>query len=566
MYEYKLKIQKYKDVIVKLVKNNNVVVIRAPTGCGKSTYVPLLFKDKKVAVIEPRRIAVMSLYNTLVKSNELNVGYKMRFNIKVPSNSDCFTNIYTDGAFLANLDLDYDVIIIDEVHERSVRTDVLLSILKNKIKEKKFKLILMSATVDVDKITNFFNAHLLDIKMKTFPIEINYLDVPTPDYINQSYLAIKNIIKNYPLDEDRNDILVFLPGSDDIEELYRLVSKIPSILSYKIYSVLSDEEQSKIFESTQIRKVILSTNICETSLTIPSVKYVIDTGLYKVKIFNGISYLGIKSISDESALQRIGRCNRLGPGVVYKLYTKSQKLEQNIPEMVRSDLSTMILLVLSHKIDLMNLDFIDLPRRSQIQSALDILELFKCIKINNNDLTLTSYGRRLSYHPFDVHLANFYEKCIENKIAKYGSILLSMISLENFNFLNSDSKELDIRYLVRIFEEYKNSSNKRKYVIDNNLPSKGMSMALQIYKSLRKNCSVSDENVIEILEKVFSDSFKHNLCVKSNDGSYIHQNTKQKVFIHPSSGYFKRNIRKVVIVDLFYSTKLYMRIVGNYII
>lgn len=587
VYSYELPIEKYKDEILNVIQNNRNVIIKGPTGCGKSTFIPFLLKDKRVAIIEPRRIAVTSLYNILSKKIE-NIGFKMRFN-KLITEKTTMT-IFTDGSFLNTIDdLPYDYIIVDEVHERSLRTDLILSILNSNYRN---KLILMSATLDTSKIGTFFKAITYEVPGQSFPLDIKYLDSPTSDYINECYLTIKNILKIRPL-EEKKDILVFLPGEEDINDLSKICKKIPSILVVKVHSTMGDSEQMKIYEESQFTKVILSTNICETSLTIPNIKYVIDTGLFKNKIFQGISYLGIEPVSRESAIQRMGRCNRLGPGVCYKLYTATQELPKYVPEIIRSDLNYLILFLINKSKNIFNLHLIDFPPIKNVSLSLELLLSKKCIqmlydqnKIDSFDLLekhidseaknmtfeamqiikkitfkMTNYGRRLISHPFDVDLSHFYEQCVNAKIGYYGSILVSLISQENYNFMNGKADATcDIQYLIELFENFQNSQDKTSFSNKLGIPFKGLDTASKIFKTLNS----SKEGDIDLVSRVFSKSFEHNLCVRNEDGSYKMLRNSQIFYIHPSSGFFKRKDQKIVIVNLFCTTKVYSRIVGKY--
>lgn len=188
LYGYELLAEKFHDQIYKTILANRTTIIKGPTGCGKSTYIPYILRDKKVAIIEPRRIAVTSLFNILAEKIP-NIGYKMRFSQKLPENSKM--TIFTDGSFLNIISsIDYDYVIIDEVHERSVRTDLILSILRT---NHKCKLILMSATIDTTKIEKFFNAVTFNIPGVGHPLHVEYLDTPTSDYITETYLTVKKI-------------------------------------------------------------------------------------------------------------------------------------------------------------------------------------------------------------------------------------------------------------------------------------------------------------------------------------------------------------------------------------
>lgn len=589
VYSYSLQIEKYRENILKVINKHQTTIIKGPTGCGKSTYVPILFKDKRIAIIEPRRIAVLSIYNILAPHIQ-NLGYKMRFNKK--TNKDTKSIIYTDGSFLNDImdSLDYEYIIVDEVHELSVRTDLLLGILR---KDYKGKLILMSATLDTARLEKYFNARVYEIPGQSHPVEIKYLAKPTADYIAESYLTIRNILKTRA-PEDKKDILVFLPGEEDINELAQICKKsIPSITVYKVYSAMSDKEQARVNESNPLTRVILSTNICETSLTIPNVKYVIDTGLCKMKILDGISYFGIHVISRESATQRTGRCNRLGPGVCYRLYTEFEHLPSSKPDITRSDLSSTILSLSRLGRNFFNFEFLNYPPINNCILAVEFLlskgliellfhknkllpynsldellevaadgfvdysQVIKCM-----DVKITKYGKRVAIHPFDPILGHFYEQCIGNELGYQAALLLSLISQENFNFMTAQTKDSpDIMYLADLMRGYVEAADRVQYCLKNGLPVKGMEIGLRMLKSLNSSRS----GKMELFEKIFSDCFVHNMAVRRDDGSYQVRRTGMVVYIHPSSAFFKKRKKRIVFVDVFCTTKPYARVIGEYI-
>lgn len=586
LYVYPLLVEKYQDDILKAIQKNRTTIIKGPTGCGKSTFIPFLLRDKKVAVIEPRRIAVTSLYNTLSPKIP-GLGYKMRFSRKVGRDTSMI--IYTDGSFLNSIDssIDCDYIIVDEVHERSLRTDLVLSILRLRYRN---KLILMSATLDTSKIENFFKAATYVIPGDGFPLTVKYLDHPTSDYVTECYLTVKSILKTRDMGE-KKDILVFLPGEEDIGEVSNLCKKIPAVSVYRVHSTMSDRDQMKIYEKSDLTRVILSTNICETSLTIPNVKYVIDTGLHKNKVFNEISYLGIQSITRESAVQRMGRCNRLGPGVCYKLYTALQTLPKYTPEIVRSDLATVFLYLINLGRNILSFEFIDFPPIRNVLQAIEFLTGKNCIQIfyrqekigslemlekrfsgtgdfvDLSNVTrelvfrITNYGRRLVYHPFDVHLSHFYEQCVAGSVGYFGSVIVSLISQEGYNFLGAQFEKIsDIQYLTELYEKYQEAETKYEFCQKRGIPIKGMEIATRISKTLDS----SREGDIELVQKIFSRCFAHNQCSRMEDGSYLLHRTNKNVFIHPTSGFFKRKDKKIVLVDVFCTSKAYARIVGKY--
>lgn len=598
-YFYSLPIEEHRDRILDGIRRSKVCIIKGATGCGKSTYIPYLlslsFPSCRIAIIEPRRIAVTSLHRTLSSAME-GVGYKMRFNKCI--GSDTRIIIYTDGSFLNEVsEREFDYIIVDEVHERSIRTDVILGLFKNSIKNIKGKVILMSATVDTGKLASYFKANVLDIPGVSHPVKVEYLSKCTSDYIVESYCTIKRILLSKEsawegFEIKNKDILVFLPGEEDINELYVLLRKLPVVKIYKIFSALSDKEQNKIYEPSSLRKVILSTNICEASLTIPGIGYVIDTGLYKVKIYDQMSCLGIQAISKESADQRLGRCNRTGPGTCYRLYTEHMynalPLHQS-PEICRSDLCQPFLQLLSHGKNLLRFEFLDYPTRANAVAALSFLLEKGCVSIikkdNSSNLSetltqqrnyldpielspgdvrfrITRYGRFVLRHPFDVHLSHFYQQCLDKDNGYLASILVSLISQDSCNFLKykNKSQKTDIEFLICLLEGYLEAEDSKKYCIKYEVGIKHMNIAKKIFLELNRKKGGD----IEMVERIFSFAYQHNLCERTKDGTYRHLKSNEVVWIHPSSCFFKRKDRFVVFVDAFHTTKAYARIVGRY--
>lgn len=590
-YGYRLAIEEHRDRILDVVGRSRVCIVRGPTGCGKSTYIPHLlatsFPSARIAIVEPRRIAVTSLHRVLSGAME-GVGYKMRFSKSV--GKETRTVVYTDGSFLNEIGQhDFDYVIVDEVHERSIRTDIILGLLKRRVRSSKEKVILMSATVDIERMSKYFDAAVLDIPGQSHPVRVEYLGESTSDYIVELFAVVKRIVSSRAREEAGNrDILVFLPGEEDIDELYVLLRKLPVVKAYKIFSALGDKEQSRIYDTCSLRKVILSTNICETSLTIPGIGYVVDTGLHKVRVHDQVSYLGIQPISKESADQRLGRCNRTGPGTCYRLYPEhvyNALPEQQIPEICRSDLSQAFLQLVGHGKNPLRFEFLDYPTRASAVETLRFLTEKKCISISDMDggslglgassmdqpeepcvdnvrIKVTGYGRLVLRHPFDVHLSHFYQQALDNGVGYLGSILASLASQDNYNFLRSKDKaqKTDVGFLIWLFEGYLESEDKKQYCAKHDVSGKHMETARRVWLSLNRRKGGD----VEAVERIFSRAYQHNLCERMGDGSYRHLRSGDSVWIHPSSCFFKRKDKFIVFMDIFHTAKAYARLVGRY--
>ncbi|OII76429.1 ATP-dependent RNA helicase DHX8 [Cryptosporidium andersoni] len=411
-----LPIFQHKYQIISTIKENDVVIITGETGSGKTTQIPIFLHEsgftnnrKTIAITQPRRIAAISLakhVSALLNSKIGHiVGYSVRFRSAVSYNTRI--KFLTDGMLIRecitrNTTFDnYSVVIIDEAHERSIRTDFLLGILHNALLvNKKVKIIIMSATFQYEDFVNFFNKQSSDTKNfkikcynipgRQYPVKIYYLPEPEIDYIDATLITILTIHFTKP----KGDILVFLPGQDDILHLYDTLteksdqineflklnehvdvyigsqqSKTPQILRMYIqclYSAMTSEEQSRVFDKIpdNHRKIILATNIAETSVTLPNITYVIDSGLEKQKYHfaeTGLDALVVQEISKTAAIQRAGRAGRVKPGEVYRMYTvegyKQMKISP-IPDILRTSLSETILELLS----ILELNFEDADR------------------------------------------------------------------------------------------------------------------------------------------------------------------------------------------------------------
>ncbi|EPR78500.1 ATP-dependent helicase HrpA [Spraguea lophii 42_110] len=577
----------YEDQIINIISRNKVTIISGPTGCGKSTIIPQIlskkFAHKKIVMIEPRRIAVSSLFNFLQNKIQ-NIGYKMRFNKKINKNTK--VTIMTDGMFINEL-LDgrlneYDYVILDEIHERSIRIDCIISILKNS--NWKGKLILMSATIEQEKLIKYFNAEVFEFKEKGYKANVFYEDEPIQDYINESYLKVKKILEeeeknrdeidnifedNEEKNKEKKDILIFLPGEEDINELFKLLKRIPAIKAYKIHSTLTDKEQNKIFEETKFKKVILSTNICETSVTIPGIRYVIDCGLYKTKIYDEIDYMGIKEITIESAEQRKGRCNRLGEGYCYRLYTEEKytSLKHNIPEIMQSDLSYLFLSLIKFGINILNTEYVDKPSLKNVNQSLKFLLQICAITMKNNIFEITKYGEELVKLPLDIKMGNFFLTSKKYNCAKHCALLISVISQENFNFfedLKNKKNKDDILYLIDTVEAYLVANNKLDFCREYKLNMKAMIRAELIYEDLKRRINHKDSD-IKNLQKTFCEAFRHNKAQSMKDGSYIMLETQKQIFIHPKSSYFRKRCKFITFLNVLQTTKPYAKIITKFL-
>ncbi|KAL9110285.1 MAG: hypothetical protein Q9227_005192 [Pyrenula ochraceoflavens] len=419
-----------REDLLRVIRDNQVVIVVGQTGSGKTTQLTqFLYEDGYanyglIGCTQPRRVAAMSVAKRVSEEMEVKlgglVGYAIRF-------EDCTSDetaikYMTDGVLLreslTQQDLDkYSCIIMDEAHERALNTDVLMGLLKKVLARRRdMKLIVTSATMNSDRFARFYGgAPEFIIPGRTFPVDIQYSRTPCEDYVDSAVKQVLAIHVSQPV----GDILVFMTGQEDIEctcdliaERLALLNDPPKLSILPIYSQMPADLQAKIFDRAPpgVRKVIVATNIAETSLTVDGIMYVVDSGFSKLKVYNprmGMDTLQITPISQANASQRAGRAGRTGPGKAFHLYTehafKDEFYIQTIPEIQRTNLSNTVLLLKSLGVrDLLDFDFMDPPPQDTISTSLfDLWALGALSSLGE----LTPLGKRMTAFPMDPSLA-----------------------------------------------------------------------------------------------------------------------------------------------------------------
>ena len=413
-----------KDDIIHALQENNALIVAASTGSGKSTQLAKFCLDAglgrrgKIVCVQPRRIAAISLASHIAAELGQEIGQAVDYHIRFEDKTvpDSFIRLMTDGMLLAQMQKDpslweYEAIIIDEVHERSLNIDLLLGLLYELRKKRPaLRIIIASATLEAQKFCDMWQAPLFYIETSLFPIQIHYR-APTAD---EDVLLLTRSILQEVLDTTyQGDILIFMPTEEDIHQTIALCKNVQSkqnIEFLPLYARLPGGSQQKVFGQSQARKVIVSTNIAETSLTIEGIVYVIDTGLARIAQYSGVTHLQslpIMPISRSSANQRKGRCGRTAPGVCYRLYSEEDfntRDEFTCPEIQRSNLSDAVLRMLSLGIsDLENFPFPDPPQKRYFHAALiNLHELGALTSIEQPKLT--RIGKTLAHLPIDARL------------------------------------------------------------------------------------------------------------------------------------------------------------------
>lgn len=433
-YNRDLPIFKHKDEIVSSIKSNRVIVVSGDTGSGKTTQLPQFCIEAgrglygAIGCTQPRRIAVTSVARRL--SDELGttpgepVGYKMRFKDK--TGPDTIIKLMTDGILLAETQHDrflraYDTLIVDEAHERSLNIDFILGILKKLADTRKdLRVIVTSATIDTKKFSAAFgNAPVIEISGRMYPVDVQYQppskkgeDPHESTHIEMAVEAVSAIRKK----RARGDILLFMPTEQDIRDTCAMIDAKPGRggKTLPLFARLSAHEQQRIFKPDKNRKIIVATNVAETSITIPNIKYVIDTGLARISHYAPASRttsLPVVPISKSSADQRKGRCGRVENGVCIRLYSKSDYESRAMftpPEIVRANLAAVILRMIALDIgEVEKFPFIDPPAPKQIKDGYNLLLELGAItkKPAAKTFTLTPRGHIMSKMPIDPRLS-----------------------------------------------------------------------------------------------------------------------------------------------------------------
>lgn len=462
--------------LIRAISENQVTIVIGETGSGKTTQLAqFLYEEgfassldkngqkKIIGCTQPRRVAAMSVAKRV--SEEMNcklseeVGYVIRFEDRT-SPQKTVIKYLTEGILLREILIDpnledYSCIIMDEAHERTLSTDVLLGLFRKLLMRRKdLKLIVTSATMNADRFTRFFgDAPQFTIPGRTFPVDIMFSKTSCQDYVES---AVKQVLTIHLQNSSKSklndgDILVFMTGQEDIEvtcellkEKLEMLDDPPPLDIYPIYSTLPADLQKKIFSKKNEfrRKVVVATNIAETSLTVDGIKYVVDTGLIKMKVYNpklGMETLQVVPVSVANAQQRSGRAGRTGPGVAYRLYTEratknDQMHLQPIPEIQRTNLSNVMLLLRSLKVDnLQKFPFLDPPPQDLLSRSLYDLWVIGAL---DNFGNLTSLGSDMSNFPMEPTLSKLIILSCKNEFHCSEEILtvVSMLSIPSVFF------------------------------------------------------------------------------------------------------------------------------------
>ena len=455
-YPDNLPVAEKKQAIYDAIKNHQVVIIAGETGSGKTTQIPKICLELGLGIkgyighTQPRRLAARSVANRIAEELKTEigqlVGYKVRFSDHVSETT--LIKLMTDGILLAEIQKDklllqYDTIIIDEAHERSLNIDFILGYLKQLLpKRPDLKVIITSATIDVERFSNHFNqAPIIEVSGRTYPVEVRYRPpiFNEEDDINSDFQPIIDAIEELSV-ESFGDILIFLTGEREIRDVADILNKLElrhtDILP--LYARLSATEQNRIFQSHSKRRIILATNVAETSLTVPGIKYVIDPGLARISRYSyrtKVQRLPIEPISQASANQRKGRCGRTSDGICIRLYDEKDFLsrpEFTDPEILRTNLASVILQMTSLGLgNIAAFPFVEAPDSRYIRDGIRLLEELGAIYIKHHQYHLTETGKILAQLPIDPRLARMLVEARRLGCTKEIMIITAALSIQD---------------------------------------------------------------------------------------------------------------------------------------
>ncbi|XP_065666929.1 ATP-dependent RNA helicase DHX8 isoform X2 [Hydra vulgaris] len=599
-----LPIYKLRDELVKAVSDNQILIVIGETGSGKTTQITQYLAEEgyttlgAIGCTQPRRVAAMSVAKRVSEEVGCRLGQEVGYTIRFEDCTSPETKIkyMTDGMLLRECLLDgelstYSLIMLDEAHERTIHTDVLFGLLKKAIsKRKDLKLIVTSATLDAVKFsTYFFEAPIFTIPGRTYPVEVLYTKEAETDYLDAALITVMQI----HLTEPPGDILVFLTGQEEIdtsceilyERMKSLGPDVPELVILPVYSSLPSEVQTRIFDPAPpgSRKVVIATNIAETSLTIDGIHYVVDPGFVKQNVYNsksGIDQLVVTPISQAQAKQRAGRAGRTGPGKCYRLYTerayRDEMLSTNVPEIQRTNLASVILTLKAMGInDLISFDFMDPPPMETLTTALEALHSLSAL---DDEGLLTRLGRRMAEFPLPPQLSKMLIQSVHLACSDEILSIVSMLSVQNVFYRPKEKQAIadqkkakfhqiegDHMTLLAVYNAWKNSKFSNAWCFENFVQARSLKRAQDVRKQL---LGIMDRHKLDIVscgkntvraQKAIVSGYFRNAAKKDPQEGYKTQTDNQAVYIHPSSALFNRQPEWVVYHELVLTTKEYMR-------
>lgn len=611
VYPPELPVVEQREEILAAVKKHQVVILCGETGSGKTTQLPKICLDAGLGVAglightQPRRIAARTVAARIASELDTKVGdavgFKIRFSDQVSDRT--YIKLMTDGILLAEIQNDpwlnqYDTLIIDEAHERSLNIDFLLGYLKQLLARRKdFKLIITSATIDPERFAQHFNnAPIIKAEGRTYPVELRYqppeaesdslddIDLPT---------AITNACETL-LQERQHDILVFLSGERDIREMADHLSKQTShnrafrgVEILPLFSRLSNAEQNRIFQSHSIPRIVLATNVAETSLTVPGIRAVVDPGyarLSRYSVRSKVQRLPIEKVSQASANQRMGRCGREAPGVCIRLYSEEDfdaRAEFTEPEILRTNLSSVILQMASMKLGRIDdFPFVEAPESKFINDGYRTLQELAALDDNRE---LTPLGKRLARLPIDPRLGRMLLASADEGCVSEVLTIVSALSVQDprerpfdkqqaadeqhaeFNHDTSDFMAwLNLWNFATVQKENLSNSQFRKMCRQRFLSALRIIEWIDVRRQLERLCKElnltqsTGEAEPDNIHRALLAGLLANVAIKTDKQSYLGTRNRH-LNIFPGSGLFKKGPKWMMSAEIAETSKLYAR-------
>lgn len=593
-----------KDRIIAALKKERVCVITGETGSGKTTQLPLMCllagkgKNGKIGCTQPRRIAALTVADRL--RQEIGradaVGHAIRFDDS--DSEDSYIKVMTDGILLAETQKDpwlneYETIIIDEAHERSLNIDFLLGIIKTLLnKRDNLSLIITSATIDTAKFSKAFdNAPVIEVSGRMYPVQTIYAVQDEEEETSLAEKALKAFRTHCTV--SAGDVLAFFPTEQDIREFCDSMAGFSDVHCLPLFARLPAAQQKSIFLPSDRRKVIAATNIAETSITVPGIRYVIDTGFARISSYSAHSrttLLPVRKISKSSADQRKGRCGRTANGVCIRLYGEKDYKERELytaPEIQRQNLAEVLLKMHSLKIhDPDSFPFIDKPKRRNISEGYRILTELGALRKSGNSWILTAQGRQMAHFPLDPKMSRILIEAARRGCLEQAAIVVSVLTIQDprerpqgkekeadlahRRHMNADSDFLSLLGLWELFRQERDTVGLRRFCRENFLSFRRMKEWLDIREQIRRilaerrlvSSAKNSGDLNETLHKsILSGFIAHIACRKNRD---IYTNAAgREVMIFPGSAVFGNGSEWIMSAEQVETSRLFARNVAN---
>ncbi len=612
--------------IVDAIRKNQVVIVTGETGSGKTTQIPKMCLEAGlglrgvIGLTQPRRIAAVSIAARIAAELGQDCGqavaYKIRFEEK--TSAEPLIRVMTDGMLLTetvgdrNL-LAYDTIIVDEAHERSLNIDFLLGYLRSLLPRRKdLKLIITSATIDTAKFAEAFDgAPVIEVSGRMYPVEVRWrpLDPAKEEkgettYVDEAVACVEDLQREGRFE----DILIFLPTEQDIREACERLAKRCSGLVLPLFARLSSGQQKLVFQPSSRQKIIIATNIAETSLTIPGIKYVIDSGLARMLEYNPRSQttgLPVKPVSQSSAEQRKGRCGRVQNGICIRLYAQDHLASRPVystPEILRSNLAGVVLRMLSLNLGLISsFPFIDRPQPKSIRDAIETLRDLGAISREENtgsreQYELTPIGRTMAQFPLDPRVSRMILEAKKHDCVQEIAVIAAALSIQDPRERPYDKidqaaaaharfahPESDFLTYLQIwnrysdhFDQMKSQSQWRKFCRDHFLSYRRMKEWRDVYAQImdiisgkaaapsrRKPVRIEiDQTLSDKIHRSILSGYLSNIAQKKEKNFYTAAKSRE-VMLYPGSALFNRGGPWIVAAEISLTSRVFARNAAN---